>query len=89
MELILKKPIVLKKESGELIVEKLNFVDEVKVKHLKLFPKSFFNMKEAGFDPASFSGLICILSGVSEEIVDELSFEDLKSAIDVVTSLVE
>jgi len=59
---------------------------QLKAKHLKLFPKSFFSEDEASsVDPTEFLPIIAGLANIPQESVEEIAFSDLFNVIEIFT----
>jgi len=75
--IILKYPLPLKTENGQKSFISEITMERMKVKHLKLIPKTLFEAGAAGkTDPTEFIPLIAGLTGLSEETVSELDVQE-------------
>lgn len=86
----LKHPLEKLDEKGNKSILNTLRVSRIKVKHLKLLPAGFGTQdkeKQLQVSPAEFIPLIASLANISEELADEIDFEDLFQIVDLLNDL--
>ena len=76
-------------ESGTVQCNEIE-LGRLKTKHLKLLPKGFTKMADKGeIEPTALLPIIAGVTGLPEESVDEIDFEDLFIIADKINELLE
>jgi len=79
----LKYPLTKNDGKQDFIIEELT-LGRLKAKHFQLFPDSMFEDEGKNVKPQDIIPLVHALSGLDEELVGELDFDDLSAICDKV-----
>jgi len=79
----LQYPLTKKNGKQEFVIEELT-LGRLKAKHFELFPDSMFEDEGKNVKPQDIIPLVQALSGLEEELVGELDFDDLSTICDKV-----